>query len=79
MRPTLLVSPDFAGGGLGCTYGVSLRGVLFTFLGQNIQIVYSYGQIHIVFTILRYNGWIKCSLYSENEVGGLIPGVLALL
>ena len=79
MRPTLLLSPDSAGGALGRADGVFLRGVLSTFLGQNIQIVYSYGQIHIVFTILRYNGWIKCSLYSENEVGGLIPGVLALL
>ena len=50
MRPTLLVSPDSAGGDLARAGGVSLRGVLFTCLGQNIHIVYSYGQMHIVLT-----------------------------
>ena len=32
---TLLASPDSAGGGLGRARVVSLRGVLFSFFGQN--------------------------------------------
>ena len=52
---TLLVSSESAGGGLGCARVVCLRGVLFSFFGRIIQIIYSYVYIYNINIIMACN------------------------